>query len=348
MQVRGEWAAGPLAPRGDRSEAARAALGKAARRRNRVGGPRGLVADAFAKPWSAVRTRWRQSGRLRRLEAIIEIAQQWNRTRELEPLLVQMAEAATQLFQCDRASIFLWDRPNRALIGRPALGVKGGELRVADDRGVVGRVLQSGQPLRVDDATQPGVIDHQADAETRYRTRTLLCVAMDTGSGERWAFSSWSTSAPERSLGRTRRASASWLRPCRGGTGKHPGPAAFASNQPPACRPGGRGRAADRPVPGDRVAPRDRPPRGRDGPRGAHRRRERHRQRGHRPVDPLPEPPPRPAVHRLELRRHSRTRWPRASSSVTRRARSPTPARPGPASSSWPPAARCSSTRSAI
>ena len=35
----------------------------------------------------------------------------------------------------DRASIFLWDRPNRMLVGRPALGVEGGELRIPDDRG---------------------------------------------------------------------------------------------------------------------------------------------------------------------------------------------------------------------
>ena len=41
----------------------------------------------------------------------------------------------------DRASIFLWDRPNRMLVGRPALGVDGGELRIPDDSGVVGQVV---------------------------------------------------------------------------------------------------------------------------------------------------------------------------------------------------------------
>ena len=70
------------------------------------------------------------------------------------------------LLKADRASIFLWDRANHCLIGRPALGVKGGELRVADDRGVVGRVLQSGQPVRVDGATQPEAIDHSVDTQT--------------------------------------------------------------------------------------------------------------------------------------------------------------------------------------
>lgn len=127
----------------------------------------------------------RQLRRIRRLETILEIAGQWYQTREIEPLLLKMAEAATRLLEADRASIFLWDRAGHCLIGRPALGVKGGELRVADDRGVVGRVLQSGQPVRVDSAAQGETIDRSVDAQLHYHTRTLLCVALQTRSGER-------------------------------------------------------------------------------------------------------------------------------------------------------------------
>jgi Nif-specific regulatory protein len=183
IQAQGNWAAGPLGPRAGQTEALVLHF------------PHEVTADVTAAVGSLlpmirevlglVRARHQQVRRVRRLEAVLEIAQQWNQTREVEPLLVQMAEAATRLFQCDRASIFLWDRQNRLLIGRPALGVKGGELRVADDRGVVGRVLQSGQPMRVDDAAQPDVIDHQIGAQLRYRTRTLLCVPMQSLTGER-------------------------------------------------------------------------------------------------------------------------------------------------------------------
>ena len=141
-----------------------------------------VVREALA----SVRVRHQQLRRIRRLETILEIAGQWYQTREIEPLLVQMAEAATRLLKADRASIFLWDRANHCLVGRPALGVKGGELRLADDRGVVGRVLQSGQPARVDSATQPDAIDHSVGAQLHYRTRTLLCVPLQTRSGERF------------------------------------------------------------------------------------------------------------------------------------------------------------------
>ncbi len=132
----------------------------------------------------AVIRRQQDQRHIQRLEAVLEIASQWNQTRELEPLLVQMAEAATRLFGADRASIFLWDRRRHLLIGRPALGVKGGELRLPDDRGVVGQVIQSGQALRVDAATEADQIDRQVDAQTGYRTKTLLCVPLRGRSGE--------------------------------------------------------------------------------------------------------------------------------------------------------------------
>jgi Nif-specific regulatory protein len=142
------------------------------------------LAPILHEALSAVRARGHNHRRIRRLEAILEIASQWNQTHEVEPLLVQMAEAATRLLQADRASIFLWDRPNHTLVGRPALGIKDGELRIPDDRGVVGQVIQTGQPRRVDAAREPDQINRQVDAEMRYQTRTLLCVPLRGRAGE--------------------------------------------------------------------------------------------------------------------------------------------------------------------
>ncbi|MEX0678871.1 MAG: sigma-54-dependent Fis family transcriptional regulator [Pirellulales bacterium] len=131
----------------------------------------------------AARWRERSARRIERLETILNIAAGWNQTGEMEPLLVQMAEAATKLLKADRASIFLWDRPNKTLVGRPALGVEGGELRVPDDSGVVGQVVRTGQPRRTSAADQ-GEINRQVDRELRYQTRTLLCVPLGGSRGE--------------------------------------------------------------------------------------------------------------------------------------------------------------------
>jgi transcriptional regulator with GAF, ATPase, and Fis domain len=142
------------------------------------------IAPVLHQALAAVRRRAAVERRLRRLEAVLAIAAQWNQARELEPLLVQMAEAATRLLGTDRASIFLWDRPNRVLVGRPALGLPEGELRLPDDRGVVGEVIHSGRPRRVDAASEPKAVDRKVDQQLHYETRTLLCVPLRGRDGE--------------------------------------------------------------------------------------------------------------------------------------------------------------------
>lgn len=142
------------------------------------------LAPILGEGLAAVEQRQRAQQRIRRLEAILEIASQWNQRREVEPLLVDMAQAATRLLGADRASIFLWDRRNHLLVGRPALGVEGGELRIPDDRGVVGQVVKTGAPCRVDAATEPRRIDHQVDSQLGYTTKTLLCVPLCGRNGE--------------------------------------------------------------------------------------------------------------------------------------------------------------------
>ncbi len=131
-----------------------------------------------------LRASGRVERRLRRLENVLRITSTWNRTREVEPLLVQMAQAATELLEADRASIFLWDRPARTLVARPALGVADGQLRIPDDCGVVGRVIHSGRPCRVDSDTEPEAIDHQVDSQTGYHTRSVLCVPLRDEAGK--------------------------------------------------------------------------------------------------------------------------------------------------------------------
>lgn len=116
--------------------------------------------------------------RLARLEAILEIATRLNHEREMEPLLQQIAEAAQRLLGADRASIFLWDRGTHTLVGRPALGVAEGELRIPDDAGVVGSVVQTGQPRRIERGHDERAIDRHVDSELGYRTHSLLCVPL--------------------------------------------------------------------------------------------------------------------------------------------------------------------------
>ncbi|MBI3839786.1 MAG: sigma-54-dependent Fis family transcriptional regulator [Planctomycetia bacterium] len=180
--LEGSWIAVPLAQHAATGEVLLFFLSPQ-RLRNQSVSKLSALAVALGSALETARSRENQRRRIERLETILTIASQWNQTNEMEPLLVQMAEAATNLLKADRASIFLWDRPNHTLVGRPALGVKGGELRIPDGSGVVGQVVQCGEPRRINAADQ-AAINRQVDRDLGYQTRTLLCVPLRGSRGE--------------------------------------------------------------------------------------------------------------------------------------------------------------------
>lgn len=118
--------------------------------------------------------------RIRQQQAILEISTQWNQAQEVAPLLEQMAEAATKLMNSERASIFLWDRNNKKLVGRPALGVENNELKIPDTTGIVGQVVQTGEVRRVDldVKEEQAEIDRKVDKKLGFETKTLLCAPL--------------------------------------------------------------------------------------------------------------------------------------------------------------------------
>ena len=132
----------------------------------------------------AVRQREKDIRKTIRLEALLEMVVQWNQSQDMETLLHQMAETSTSLIQAERASIFLWDKPNKMLVGRPALGVEGNELRIPEDTGLVGKVVHSGETLRADEQLDEAQIDRKVDQKLDFETRTLLCTPLLGRDGE--------------------------------------------------------------------------------------------------------------------------------------------------------------------
>jgi len=181
-QTTADWLVAPLAQRCESGELL--AMHSGGDRNAHSAEAFAALAFLFGSALATVRFREHGRRRILRLEAILEIAGQWNQTHEMEPLLTQMAETSTRLLGAERASIFLWDRPNKTLVGRPALGVEGGELRIADDRGIVGQVVQTGEPRRVDAESNQDEIDREVDKQLRFETKTLLCVPLRGKSGQ--------------------------------------------------------------------------------------------------------------------------------------------------------------------
>ncbi len=116
--------------------------------------------------------------RISQLRSILQIAATWSRVREMEPLLHRIAEESTKLLNCDRASIFLWDKEHEEVVACPALGVATDSLRLPDRTGIVGEVIHSGNTLRVDDAYAEPRFSRKVDTASGYRTKNLLCAPM--------------------------------------------------------------------------------------------------------------------------------------------------------------------------
>ncbi|GAA4428452.1 sigma-54-dependent Fis family transcriptional regulator [Bremerella cremea] len=124
-----------------------------------------------------------KNDRAQRLKAMLNMVQRWHHTDDLVSLLNEMAQCSTEFFSAERASIFLWDKAKHQLIGRPALGVDDGKLVVPDDKGVVGAVVQSGEPRRVDDMLGHEV-NREIDKQLEFHTRSLLCVPLKDRKGK--------------------------------------------------------------------------------------------------------------------------------------------------------------------
>jgi len=116
--------------------------------------------------------------RIGQLRGILQLASAWSTIRETEPLLHRMAEESTRLLDCDRASIFLWDKEHNEVIACPALGVASGSLRLPDRTGIVGEVIHTGRTINVEDAYADPRFSRKVDKESGYHTRNLLCVPM--------------------------------------------------------------------------------------------------------------------------------------------------------------------------
>lgn len=142
------------------------------------------IGEIFVEGLNSIRERSRLRRRAAQLAAVLEIAAQWQNTLETDELLRKIAEASTRLLECERASIFLWDKPHKQLVARPALGVDGSELRIPDNAGVVGAVIQTGESRRVTSQTTSD-IDRRVDNKLGFTTRNLLCVPLKGRGNER-------------------------------------------------------------------------------------------------------------------------------------------------------------------
>lgn len=110
---------------------------------------------------------------------MLQSAAAWQQLDDDKQLLESIANCCCEVLQCDRATIFLWDKARHRLVGRPAIGIEGGVLEVEDSAGIVGEVLQSGSPRWWSAGGIDGErVNRRIDQAQNFQTRSLLAVPM--------------------------------------------------------------------------------------------------------------------------------------------------------------------------
>lgn len=102
--------------------------------------------------------------------------------RQMQNLLVLMADLGRSLVNADRCSLWLIDNAKNELWTKVAHGVD--ELRIPINAGFVGHSVSTGEALLVEDAYADERFDRRSDEKTHYHTTSVMTVPLMDGSGK--------------------------------------------------------------------------------------------------------------------------------------------------------------------
>lgn len=106
------------------------------------------------------------------MRSILDMSKMLSVPTDLDTMLCRLAETCTQLLDCERASIFLYDGTTKELWTKVALGSN--EIRLPAAAGVVGAAFNGNCVIHVADPYLDPRFSRDTDLKTGYRTRNLM------------------------------------------------------------------------------------------------------------------------------------------------------------------------------
>ncbi len=116
-----------------------------------------------------------------KLRAVFNICRRMSTMADLASIQALITREAKELLQAERVSVFLFDRENCELWS--AISQEGRIMRFDARLGIAGAVAMSGQAINVANAYEHPLFYKEVDAETGYRTQTLLAVPLHSLDG---------------------------------------------------------------------------------------------------------------------------------------------------------------------
>ncbi|MBC7660013.1 MAG: GAF domain-containing protein [Chitinophagaceae bacterium] len=116
------------------------------------------------------------------LQKLLDVCRFMGKEKNLDNLLVYIAEQGRKALDADRCSIFLLDEEQGEIWSKVQLG-ESEIIRFPRGAGVAGKTIESGKAILIQDAYGDSLFNPEIDRTTGYRTRNILCVPMDNVEG---------------------------------------------------------------------------------------------------------------------------------------------------------------------
>ncbi len=119
--------------------------------------------------------------RARQLSTLNDVARSLTSTLELAPLLSQILQSSADILNCEAGSLLLVDSQTDELVFEVVIGPAAADLvgqRMAPNKGLVGKTVESRQPIIANDARRTKEWFEKNDEETGFTTKDLLVVPM--------------------------------------------------------------------------------------------------------------------------------------------------------------------------
>ncbi len=116
------------------------------------------------------------------LQVIFKYVVQIANERNVDKLLISLADMGRDLVSADRCTVWLIDKKNSTLWTKVAHGVD--RIVIPLTAGIAGYVARTGKSIFINDAYSDPRFDQQVDKETGYHTRNILALPIDDSNGE--------------------------------------------------------------------------------------------------------------------------------------------------------------------
>ena len=121
----------------------------------------------------------------RKLRSLLELGQIIGLDLQIDEVLLQIAQKATEVMRAERFSLFLHDKTTDELSTTVALGMDRQEIRIPSTAGIAGHCFQTGETLNIPNVYEYPRFLKTVDRATGYNTKNVLCMPLLGRSGQR-------------------------------------------------------------------------------------------------------------------------------------------------------------------